>query len=28
MAQELMQSDLVPHHIQSQLVGSFKWMPS
>jgi glutamate racemase len=24
MAQELMQSDLVPHHIQSQLVGSFK----
>jgi hypothetical protein len=28
MAQELMQSDLVPHHIQSQLVGTFKWMPS
>jgi hypothetical protein len=28
MAQELMQSDLVPHHIQSQLVGTFKWIPS
>jgi hypothetical protein len=28
MAQELMQSDLVPHHIQSQLMGACKWMPS
>jgi hypothetical protein len=28
MAQELIQSDLAPHHIQPQLMGAFKWMPS